>query len=96
MHKIWDSEMIDSAQLSFSELATFSDQASPEQVRVWQKSTVLDWVQESIDYRIQVYTVPMSGSSGTYVYSYLNFPLVKLRMQQAGVRVAGLLNGIFK
>lgn len=61
----------------------------------WQKPTVLDWVNESIGYRKRVYTKPDSTVSGSYRYSYENLPLVKLRLGQAGVRLAGLLNEVF-
>lgn len=95
LHSVWDDKMIDSTKLSFTELSRFTDKASKEEIRKWQDSIVLDWVQESIAYRDQVYTVPESNKYGTYKYSYENLPLAKLRLNQAGVRLAGLLNQIY-
>ncbi len=95
LHKIWDSEMIDSTQLSFSEIAEFINSPTPDQIAKWQGSTIRDWVQESLDYRQQVYTPPGPEAKDTYKYAYDNLPLVNLRLTQAGVRLAGVLNDIY-
>ena len=95
LHTVWDSKMIDSTQLGFSELADFIDTATDKQVAMWQSSTVLEWVRESFDHRERAYTVPDPTTRGSYRYSYKHLPLVKLRLSQAGVRLAGLLNEIF-
>ncbi len=95
IHSVWDSKMVDSTKLSFTELANTCDKTTAEQRKEWQASTVLDWANESIKHRKQVYAVPDDSTSGSYAYSYKNLPLVKTRISQAGVRLAGLLNGIF-
>ncbi len=95
LHAVWDSKLIDSTELSFSELAEFINKPTDKQVKTWQDSEVLDWVQESIDYREQVYTVPGDSTNDSYKYAYKNLPLVKLRLTQAGVRLAGVLNSVF-
>ena len=95
LHSVWDDKMIDSTKLSFTELAHFADTASKEDIKKWQHSTVLDWVRESIGHREQVYTPPDFNEYGGYKYSYENLPLVKLRLNQGGVRLAGLLNEIY-
>jgi hypothetical protein len=94
LHSVWDDGMIDATKLSFSELARFADKATEAQVAEWQKSDVLDWVQESIRFRTRAYTVPGPKVSDSYRYSYVNLPLVKLRLAQAGIRLAGLLNEV--
>jgi hypothetical protein len=45
-------------------------------------------------YRAQVYDYG-DGKLG-YKYSYKNLPLVRTRILEGGVRLAGLLNEIFK
>ena len=94
LHAIWDSGLIDSTRLSFSELAEFIKPARTKRVDAWQDSRVMDWVGESRRYRRQAYRVPDPDTSGSYRYSYENLPLVKLRLAQAGVRLAGMLNSI--
>jgi hypothetical protein len=92
MHRVWDSEIIRSTRLSFSELSRFIDKASTAQVLKWQKSTIMDWVDEAVGLRNAVYTVPDS----TYEYSYKNLPVVKQQLLKAGVRLSGVLNQSFR
>jgi hypothetical protein len=45
-------------------------------------------------YRKQVYAVGDGNLS--FKYSYKNLDAVKLRLEQAGIRLAGVLNEIYK
>ncbi len=95
LHRVWDSEMIDGKQLSFTELADFiDDPLTNELIKEWQSTTVLDWAYESQDLLDQVYEYPENGRL-SYEYSFLNFDTVEMRLLQAGVRLAGLINEIY-
>jgi len=94
LHAVWDYQIIDAQQLSFSEFAQFLDHPSAQEIKTWQSAKYLDWVQESFDRRGEVYEVG-DGNLG-YVYAYQHLPLIKTRLVQAGVRLAGLLNSIFQ
>ncbi len=94
LHRVWDSDMIDGKNLSFTELAQFVGTPSKNQVKAWQATGVRDWAYESVSYREQVYNIPADGRLG-YRYSYDNFSIVEQRILQAGVRLAGLLNEIY-
>ena len=94
LHKVWDSEMIDSKKLSFTELVAFIGKPDKPTIIAWQNSTVEDWAKESIALRPQVYALP-DDDNLRYEYLYLNFETVKLRISQAGIRLAGLLNEIY-
>lgn len=94
LHRIWDSEMIDSRQHTGRELADFSDdQLTDELVAEWQNTTWLDWAYESNALLPQVYD--FEGDRLSYEYMYLNFETVEKRIVQAGVRLAGLINEIY-
>lgn len=93
LHSLWDSGLIDSRQLSFSEYASFIDTANPVQIRTWLASSPADWIRESANYSAALYAIPEKNLSYAYVYQQL--PLVDLRLAQAGVRLAGLLNQLF-
>lgn len=93
LHSVWDSKLIENEQLSFSELAEFIDHPTQEEIRTWQSSTFVDWVKESKAFRERVYT--LGDRKLSYQYAFANMPLVKQRLVQAGVRLAGLLNSIF-
>jgi hypothetical protein len=94
LHSVWDTKMIDAKQYSYTEFADWINHANKTLVREWQATTVRDWAMESMSYRQQVYTLPWQGRL-SYKYSYDNFDLVKLRVQQAGVRLAGVINEIY-
>lgn len=94
LHRVWDTDMIDSQRYSYTELAEALNNPTKEQVAQWQNSTVLDWAYESMSYREQVYTLPEDNNL-TFEYRYKNWPVVKLRILQAGVRLAGVLNEIY-
>lgn len=94
LHRVWDSEMIDDKQLSFTELTRFIDHTTEEQIREWQSSSVLDWAYESQALLPQVYEMPENKQLG-YKYSYQNWDTVEIRLLKAGVRLAGLINDIY-
>jgi hypothetical protein len=93
LHRVWDSEMIDDSKLSYTELAESLDKPSAEQLKKWQKTSVLDWAAESQSYEKAVYNTG-NGKLG-YEYTYYNWHIVRLRLLQAGVRLAGVLNEIY-
>lgn len=93
LHRVWDSDMIDDKSLSYSELANWIGQPAPSNVTAWKKSSVRDWAAESISFRKQVYDYG-DGKMG-YEYAYKYFDIVKLRLQQSGVRLAAVLNEIY-
>jgi hypothetical protein len=93
LHSVWDSGLIESEKLSFSELAAFIDHPTREELRTWQSSAPADWVRESKAARDGIYKIG-DGKLG-YQYAFDNMPLIKRRLLQAGVRLAGLLNSIF-
>lgn len=94
LHRVWDSEMIESKNLSFTELVAFIDKPDKTQIAAWQKANVIDWAKESVSLRNQVYSLPEDNNL-RYEYLYQNFDTVKSRISQAGVRLAGILNEIY-
>ncbi|GAA0188166.1 S1/P1 nuclease [Fulvivirga kasyanovii] len=94
LHRVWDSDMIDSKKYSYTELADIVDNVSKEQVKAWQSSGVRDWANESVALRKQVYDIP-EDKKLSYEYRYYNWSTVKLRLAQAGIRLAGVLNEIY-
>ncbi len=94
LHRVWDSDMINSRQMSYSELAEALGSVDASTIAQWQAATPEDWAMESMSYRDQVYDIPEDNRLG-YEYRYKNFDLVRLRLLQAGIRMAGVLNEIY-
>lgn len=56
LHKVWDVELINYEELSFSEYAAEIDKADEKSVSAWTTSNYLDWAAEAQNLRTQVYT----------------------------------------
>jgi len=93
LHRVWDSEMIDDTKLSYTELANALVKPDKATIAKWQKASVRDWAHESMTYRPEVYDIGNGNLS--YQYSYKNLSIVRLRILQSGIRLAGLLNQIY-
>lgn len=93
LHSVWDSGLIENEKLSFTEFVSFIDHPTLEEKKTWQASTYAEWARESRELRDRVYKIG-DGKLG-YAYAYENMPVIKRRLLQAGVRLAGLLNTVF-
>jgi hypothetical protein len=93
LHRVWDENMIDDSKLSFTELAQSLDKPTEVQLQQWKKASVRDWANESIELRSKVYEY--KSEKFGYEYSYRNFPTVRQRLLQAGVRLGSILNEIY-
>jgi S1/P1 Nuclease len=90
LHSVWDSKMIESSQLSFSELAELVNHPTAEQVREWQATGPREWARESQDLRAAYYAIGDRRLSYRYLHDH--WLTVERRLVQAGVRLAGELN----
>jgi len=95
IHSVWDSRMIDGKQYSYTELAQRVNHVSKKEVKVLQATSVREWANESMKYREQIYKIP-ENKQLSYRYGYENFSLVEQRLMQAGIRLAGVINDIYK
>lgn len=108
LHSVWDGELVEYDKLSFTEYVDFINHTNEGQVADWQSGDVLVWAQESIDVRQGLYDSTYEdmvdkkgGEEGEkianlrYNYASVNTPLVKERLLQAGIRLAGMLNAIY-
>jgi hypothetical protein len=94
LHRVWDSNLIDEQDLSFTEYVDYIDFPTEPEISKWQSTTVLDWANESKSYREQVYKVPEDNNL-TFKYIFDNKDLVDQRLLQAGIRLAGIFNEIY-
>ncbi len=95
LHSVWDQGLIEKQALSFTELATMIDVTRPEDVREWQDDPLDAWVRESMELRRQVYHFPALPDLA-YDYAYQNTETVNGRLLIGGVRLAGLLDSVFR
>ncbi len=91
LHRVWDSGMIDNQQLSFTE---WTDWLTSMEYEANDDLDIMTWVRESKELRKQVYIIP-EDQNISYKYEYANLETVKVRLYQAGIRLAGILNEIY-
>ena len=95
LHRVWDSGIIDGQNMSYTEWVTKLNHATDTQISDWQNDSVLDWADESKNLRPSVYDIG-DQKNLTYRYNYDHLAQVELRLLQAGIRLAGLLNEIYE
>jgi hypothetical protein len=95
LHAVWDRKMIDSYNMSYTELANNTDKLSKNEVKAIQKGSVIDWVNDTHQSTRQVYANVKQDENLRYRYSYDNFETVRTQLQKGGIRLAKLLNELF-
>ena len=105
LHAVWDAQIVDDEQLSFSELAAKLERhISDRELIAWWDTNPRDWVSESAAIRDTLYppatpknpageAAPVAELSYAYVHKFT--PVMEQRLAQAGVRLAAYLNAIF-
>ena len=93
LHRVWDSEMIEHSLLSYTELAQSLARPSKQERAQWQQASVREWAMESYGLRAAVYAT--GDDSLGYGYSYTHWDTVRLRLLQAGIRLAAVLNDLY-
>ncbi|WP_179415661.1 S1/P1 nuclease [Mucilaginibacter sp. E4BP6] len=95
LHSVWDSQLIDFQQLSYTEYAAAVNDATPAEVKEWQKAPVSEWLFESNQIAEKLYTDIKPGDNLNYKYNFTHIAILNHQLLKAGVRLAGVLNAIF-
>jgi hypothetical protein len=96
LHRVWDINMIEEWNMSYLELANNTKDLSKEQIKVIQQGTIIDWVHDTHKLSKIAYESVKVGENLRYRYSYDHFGTVRKQLQKGGIRLAKLLNDIFK
>lgn len=95
LHKLWDSDLIEHQGLSEEKMVTLYDTATPEQISKWQHDPLMLWLWESYQISTILYQEAADGPAADSDYYKAHIPVVEHRVEQAGIRLAGVLNDIF-
>lgn len=94
LHAVWDGNLIDRQQLSFTEMTAFlTRKLTPQLRREWSNPDPLVWIGESAALHAQIYPTEDRLS---WSYGFNQQDTVDRRLTQAGVRMAAYLNELFK
>jgi hypothetical protein len=96
LHHVWDEQLIEGQQLSYTEYTQALDTASVSQVKEIQSGNIADWMYESNKLADDIYARTPADSKLSYRYNYIFIGTVNNQLMKGGLRLAGLLNEIFK
>lgn len=92
MHSLWDSKLIDHEGLSNIEMAKQYDWANADQIKKWQADSPMQWLWESYQVSSELYDDIEPGQNIDEAYYKKSISIIRLRVAQAGIRLAGELN----
>jgi len=97
LHAIWDSKLIDRLGQGYEQLASTVDHATPAEIMQWQKDPMVKWMWESYEVTEKLYAEvdAMKSRAVDDKYYEAHIGTVEQRLEQAGIRLAGVLNGLF-
>lgn len=95
LHSIWDGDIVEYPGLTFTEMATAYDHATPAQIKQWQKDDMTTWLFESYQLCTPVYAAAAANPKLDYHFYPTFGPTAEQQILKAGIRLAGVLNEIF-
>ncbi|MDP9046715.1 MAG: S1/P1 nuclease [Bacteroidota bacterium] len=95
LHSVWDTQLIDFQQLSYTEYAAEINHTTAARRAAWQAAPISKWIFESNQITEKLYTEIKPGDTLNYKYNFSHIDTVNQRLLQAGVRLAGILNQLF-
>jgi len=101
LHRLWDSQLIDSKNLSYTEMTRWLEaKIGRADFREWNTPDPMVWVAESAGIRPGIYPEDCRMDSEKeceirWDYAYAWTDTLYRRLQQAGVRTAAYLNALF-
>ncbi len=95
LHSVWDSKMIDSYGMSYTELAMNAPSLSKKEYRALSQGTHRDWLADSRIVVKDIYKNVETGDKLGYRYMYDYKSTMKNQLLKGGTRLAALLNELF-
>lgn len=96
LHRVWDTNLIDATRMSYTEIAETMKRPPFIDVDKIGSGNVISWYNETKKLSIDVYASVKPNENLSYAYSYKYYPIQKQRLNYAGIRLAKILNDIFK
>lgn len=97
LHSVWDSLLIDSRNLSYTEYARWLGRdIDPRETITWWTADPSVWLLESTAIRDRIYPASnQANPSLGYDYQYKHLGIAETRLQQGGIRLAAYLDNVF-
>ncbi|MBC5992445.1 S1/P1 nuclease [Pontibacter sp. SD6] len=95
LHRVWDEQLVEYQNLSYTEYATALNFTDKSQRRTWQQAPVSTWIYESYQIADKLYEGVKPEEKLGYRYNFDHVDTLNDRLLKGGIRLAGLLNEIF-
>jgi len=96
LHRIWDSDLIEQQQLSYTEYAAYLNHTTSAQRKKWQAEPISKWLYDSYVLAQNLHNeITEANPRLGYPYNYDHIKTLEQQMLKGGVHLAGLLNKIF-
>jgi hypothetical protein len=98
LHALWDTKLLEQSGGNYQQLAEKYDHPTDVQFREWQAKPPIIWAWESYQISTKLYEEvdAMKGRSIDKGYYESHIGIVERRIEQAGIRLAGVLNTLFE
>jgi hypothetical protein len=98
LHSVWDTKVLERQGLTFNQLADKYNHISASDIKKWQREPIIQWIWESYQLSSVLYAEvdQMKSRAISDEYTEKHLPTIELRLKQAGVRLAGILNKIYQ
>lgn len=96
LHHVWDADLIEEQQLSYTEYARYLNHTTPEQRKQLLSQPLSKWLYDSYVIASALHSEIEQGSTKLgYRYNYDHIHTVNEQLVKGGIHLAGLLNDIF-
>ena len=95
LHRVWDEQLMDFQQLSYTEHAAAINFVTPAQKNIWMKQPLTEWIYESYQIAQKLYTEVKPEDKLLYNYNFHHVSVMNQQLLKGGVRLAAVLNDIF-
>lgn len=95
LHRLWDEQLINFQQLSYTEYAAAINHCTLAQRKAWQKQGLKAWIYDSYQSVEKIYADVKPDDKVDYLYNFKFINLLNTQLLKGGVHLAGLLNEIF-
>ena len=95
LHRVWDEQLIDFQQLSYTEYTNALNVATAAQIKTIQSGSIADWMYESHLLADKVYAYTTPDAKLSYRYNYVFVKDLNQQLLKGGLRLAAILNEAF-
>lgn len=96
LHAVWDTQLVDFQQYSYTEYASMLNDRYDAQFAKVSSTGLIDWFYESHVLADKVYAFSANDSKLSFQYNYIFQDDLNFQLYKGGVRLAKILNDIFK